>query len=830
MFVKAFFTPVNMENVVKTHRWLATILIVFQIFLLRADENALLARIEELRIDSSHFDSSDKDKGQLDYDAVSIFTQFIFYVIKNVTEKLVESITTPTNGESKYEFLGVELRLLFLYLKYIIKKAVYKKFTEQATLCIKNYQRDGSGINFISQINNLILELRQSMPRLVLDWCELLLLLEYTDQGWWEQLLLSGEQISKISLRTINKLPSCSLEVIRRGSMLLLSDSLQSYYQGPNFNQMIPWFISNYALNIIELSHESPIVNLLNKVNCDIELSGLFLNGVADGLKSSNKTLLLKPSLGRKLVHCLSDIHDDFTGSLIVLVITNFLDTHHRCIGRLFETLVCNRLDLLLTESIEDCQRQLADDKLDILIRFLKDSCKLNRHLRLKSLIIRVLNHIEVNIDEINRLSRQLSLNPTIQVDKDWFLDMIKYRCFQDKTSVTLSRKYSLLLRSLPLSDAVEILNSREFNITLLEDCLTVCLREFHHPKSPDTEATDSGDDNINQDETGKFFLECVSVLMNRITDQLNKIFIEHNSDDDEQEQKEISPNSSLHSASPTTIDSPVEATFHNTTTIRLANFSEFKGIIRDPQEVKIIHSLTKCLTLVLESEVDLSANYHLPDEFLEAAARFALLSLGVSSCMITELIYGYEELHSALLCASVALFSKKYVSIYSSAAYHPAICQCVHFMYDLITSIGLTPGSVLVPSDLSSDFLQESLDNDRDIMIFNACNKLSQLLHSYRTTFSYSTSHQSVLQIPQFLVGPCISVMLGLARLPLFNSFCCVPLLAWKIGWLADNQYHPSKPLPPLSPDYLCEKEILEEFVFRINLLGMLSSRFRTS
>ncbi|EDV22908.1 uncharacterized protein TRIADDRAFT_28161, partial [Trichoplax adhaerens] len=48
MLVKAFFTPANMESEVKVHRWLASILIIFHIFLLRADEDTILGRIEEM--------------------------------------------------------------------------------------------------------------------------------------------------------------------------------------------------------------------------------------------------------------------------------------------------------------------------------------------------------------------------------------------------------------------------------------------------------------------------------------------------------------------------------------------------------------------------------------------------------------------------------------------------------------------------------------------------------------------------------------------------------------------------------------------------------------
>lgn len=64
-------------------------------------------------------------------------------------------------------------------------------------------------------------------------------------------------------------------------------------------------------------------------------------------------------------------------------------------------------------------------------------------------------------------------------------------------------------------------------------------------------------------------------------------------------------------------------------------------------------------------------------------------------------------------------------------------------------------------------------------------------------------------------------SCVTALARLPALNSYARTPSLVWKLGWTPTPSGELRTHLPPLPVDYLKDKDVLKEFVSRINMLG---------
>ena len=65
-------------------------------------------------------------------------------------------------------------------------------------------------------------------------------------------------------------------------------------------------------------------------------------------------------------------------------------------------------------------------------------------------------------------------------------------------------------------------------------------------------------------------------------------------------------------------------------------------------------------------------------------------------------------------------------------------------------------------------------------------------------------------------------NVLLGLARLGVVNSYARTPPLVWKMGWMPSpvTGRH-STHLPPLPLDFLQERDVLRDFIFRVNTIG---------
>ena len=52
-------------------------------------------------------------------------------------------------------------------------------------------------------------------------------------------------------------------------------------------------------------------------------------------------------------------------------------------------------------------------------------------------------------------------------------------------------------------------------------------------------------------------------------------------------------------------------------------------------------------------------------------------------------------------------------------------------------------------------------------------------------------------------------------------NSYARTPPLVWKMGWVPSPSGEMRTTLPPLPLDFLQEKDVLQEFIFRVNTLG---------
>ena len=99
------------------------------------------------------------------------------------------------------------------------------------------------------------------------------------------------------------------------------------------------------------------------------------------------------------------------------------------------------------------------------------------------------------------------------------------------------------------------------------------------------------------------------------------------------------------------------------------------------------------------------------------------------------------------------------------------------------------------------------------------ACGEISLLIHRLlailRPAYGRKTS------LPQFLIGPFRDAIVGLARQPLVNSYARTLPLVWRMGWVPVPEGPLKTELPPLPIEILKEKDVLDEFVRRVNLIG---------
>ncbi|XP_064871722.1 huntingtin-like [Oncorhynchus nerka] len=86
------------------------------------------------------------------------------------------------------------------------------------------------------------------------------------------------------------------------------------------------------------------------------------------------------------------------------------------------------------------------------------------------------------------------------------------------------------------------------------------------------------------------------------------------------------------------------------------------------------------------------------------------------------------------------------------------------------------------------------------------------------------SLGHHRNSGIPAFLTPMLRNIIISLSRLPLVNSYTRVPPLVWKLGWSPRPGGEFGTTLPEIPVEFLQEKDVFREFLYRINTLGWSS------
>ena len=129
---------------------------------------------------------------------------------------------------------------------YVYKKAMYTDsflfiglFRRIATASMKNVHQDLMGCCYdIKEINENFLLLGMSQPTLTLQYCNVLILLNFNDQGFWSEVIgtpkrktmsggMGGNSVETSQCEetvAATRWHCCNLEILRRGGLILFCD------------------------------------------------------------------------------------------------------------------------------------------------------------------------------------------------------------------------------------------------------------------------------------------------------------------------------------------------------------------------------------------------------------------------------------------------------------------------------------------------------------------------------------------------------------------------------------------------------------------------------
>ncbi|KAK1886896.1 Huntingtin [Dissostichus eleginoides] len=160
------------------------------------------------------------------------------------------------------------------------------------------------------------------------------------------------------------------------------------------------------------------------------------------------------------------------------------------------------------------------------------------------------------------------------------------------------------------------------------------------------------------------------------------------------------------------------------------------------------------------------------------------------------------------------------------------SICDC-HFNNSLTVClaflVAVSPGDQLLHPEKKKTRAERDAEGDEvdtahadHICEWQACEIMAELVEGLQSILALGHHRNSAF--PAFLTPTLRNIVISLSRLPLVNSYTRVPPLVWKLGWSPQPGGEYGTTLPEIPVDFLQEKDVFREFLYRINTLGWSS------
>lgn len=128
--------------------------------------------------------------------------------------------------------------------------------------------------------------------------------------------------------------------------------------------EQVTWLLVNHIEEVVRLSKEVPVQELIAAVHRNPAASGLLVQAVAVRCQD-----LSQPSLvSRLLQQCLEGVHPTQSGALLQLLVSRLLNLPQLALARQASTLACKRAEMLLTASSDEVESQLSKTELQALL------------------------------------------------------------------------------------------------------------------------------------------------------------------------------------------------------------------------------------------------------------------------------------------------------------------------------------------------------------------------------------------------------------------------------------------------------------------------------
>ncbi|XP_015417051.1 PREDICTED: huntingtin [Myotis davidii] len=379
-----------------------------------------------------------------------------------------------------------------------------------------------------------------------------------------------------------------------------------------------------------------------------------------------------------------------------------------------------------------------------------------------------------------HRLDGEGSLAPeTVSPDKDWYVRLVKSQCWTRSDSALLEG--AELVNRLPPGDMSAFLRHPEFNVSLLAPCLGVGARE------------------VSGGQKSALFEAAREATLERVVAM-------------------VQPLPATHQAFRPPL--PAEST---------AYWSQLNDLFGDAGVYRSLTTLARALAQYLLLLPKLPGHLHLPPEKERDTVKFVVMTLeALAWHLVHEQIPLSVDLQAGLDCCCLALQLPGPRRLLASPEMVTRTCSLIHCVRLLLEAIVVQPGDQLLSLERKTDTPKAAREDGGDPRtqspehVTAACRTVAELVEALPSVLALG--HKRNSHMPAFLTSVLRNIVVSLARLPLVNSYTRIPPLVWKLGWSPTPGGDFGTAFPEIPVEFLQEKEVFKEFIYRINTLGWTS------
>uniref|UniRef100_A0A7N6BJT5 Huntingtin n=1 Tax=Anabas testudineus TaxID=64144 RepID=A0A7N6BJT5_ANATE len=818
MLLKSMFTiPATMASVATVQLWVSGILAVLRVLISQSTEDIVLSRVHELSLSPHllschtvhrlhHQRSSPNDAPAADTlsnqetndeeqkaPPEETFARFLLQLVGVLLDDISSRQIKVDITEQQHTFYCQQLGTLLMCLIHVFKSGMFRRITAAASRLLKDESAGGQtgheAVLFYSLecLNNMVQSLITTHPSLVLLWCQVLLIINYTNYSWWAEVHQTPRRHSLSSTKLLSphssgegeedkpetRLTMVNREIVRRGALILFCDYV---CQNLHDSEHLTWLIVNHVRDLISLCHEPPVQDFISAVHRNSAASGLFIQAI-----QSRCDNLTTPTMLKNTLQCLEGIHLSQSGSLLMLYVDKLLNTPFRVLARMVDTLACRRVEMLLAETLQNSIAQLPVEELDRIQEYLQSSGLAQRHQRFYSL----LDRFRATVADTSSPTPPVTSHPLdgdpppapelVIADKEWYVTLVKSQCCL-RGDVSLLETTELLTK-LPPTDLLNIMRCKEFNLSLLCPCLSMGVQRISR----------------NQ---GSLLLEtALQVTLEQITGVTESLPAPHQC---------FLPPSKPH-----------------------PYWEQLADVYDEPGFYPRVLSICRALSQYLLSVSQLPSSLHIPSDKEHLITTFTLNWFVIQLWrLLQDHLPLSLDLQWALSCLCLALQQPCVWNKLSTPEYTTRTCSLIYCLHLIIVAVAVSPGDQLLHPVKKKTKTGRDADGDQvdsqNTCEWQACEIMAELVEGLQSILSLGHHRNGVF--PAFLTSPLRNIVISLSRLPLVNSYTRVPPLVWKLGWSPQPGGEFCTTLPEIPVDFLQEKDVFREFLYRINTLGWSS------